>query len=130
MQILRDRRVRAIALIVSVAAVAGCASAKFIPTREAFQAKPENCAMEIFSSRVPDRAYEEIGIIEGKGMLGAESLEDVLPEMIKKACLAGGDALILISSERAIRVSGAEDFIGSDEELNTVATVIVWTDGD
>jgi len=71
-RILRDRRVRAIAVIVSVAAVAGCASAKFIPTREAFPAKPENCAMEIFTSKAPDRAYEEIGIIEGEGMLGAE----------------------------------------------------------
>jgi len=129
-QILRDRRVRAFALIVSVAVVAGCASAKFIPTREAFPAKPENCAMEVFSSKAPDRAYEEIGIIEGEGMLGKESLEDVLPEMIKQACLAGGDALILTSSERAFNVSGGDDFIGSSEELHTVATVIVWADGD
>ena len=130
MRVLRDRRVRAIAVIVSVAAVAGCASAKFIPTREAFPAKPENCAVEIFTSKAPDRAYEEIGIIEGEGMLGAESLEDVLPEMVKQACLAGGDALILISTERSVSVSGGEDFIGSSEELHTVATVIVWTDGD
>jgi len=129
-RILRDRRVRAIAVIVSVAAVAGCASAKFIPTREAFPAKPENCAMEIFTSKAPDRAYEEIGIIEGEGMLGAESLEDVLPEMVKQACLAGGDALILISTERSVSVSGGEDFMGSSEELHTVATVIVWTDAD
>lgn len=126
----RDRVVRAIAVIVSAAAVAGCASAKFIPTREIFPAKPENCAMEVFTSKVPDRAYEEIGIIEGEGMLGAESFEEVLPEMIKTACLAGGDALILISSERAMSVSGAEDFIGSSEELHAVATVIVWTDAE
>ena len=86
--------------------------------------------MEVFTSRVPERAYEEIGIIEGEGILGAESLEDVLPEMIKEACLAGGDALILISSERAMNISGAEDFIGTSEELHTVATVVVWTDGD
>ena len=130
MRILRDRGVRAIAVIGSVAVVAGCASAKFIPTREPFPAKPENCAMEVLSSKATDRAYEEIGIIEGKGMLGKESLEDVLPEMIKQACLAGGDALILTSSELAIKVSGGTDFISSDEELNAVATVIVWTDGD
>jgi len=117
-RILRDRRVRAIAVIVSVAAVAGCASAKFIPTREAFPAKPENCAMEIFTSKAPDRAYEEIGIIEGEGMLG------------EQACLAGGDALILISTERSVSVSGGEDFMGSSEELHTVGTVIVWTDAD
>ncbi len=130
MRILRDRRVRAIAVIVVAAAVAGCASAKFIPTREAFPAKHENCAMEVFTSRVPDRAYEEIGIIEGEGLLGAGSLEDVLPEMIKEACLAGGDALILISSERAMNISEAEDFMGTKEELHAVATVIVWTDDE
>jgi len=58
------------------------------------------------------------------------SLEDVLPEMVKQACLAGGDALILISTERSVSVSGGEDFMGSSEELHTVATVIVWTDAD
>ena len=61
-------------------------------------------------------------------MLGAESLEEVLPEMIKEACLAGGDGLILLSSERSVNVGGGDDFIGSNEELHTVATVIVWTD--
>lgn len=121
---------RAAVVIVVAAVVAGCASAKFIPTREAFPAKPENCAMEVFTSRTPDRPYMEIGIIEGEGMLGKESLEDVLPEMMKEACLAGGDALILTSTERSVNVSGGEGFIGSDTELHTVATVIVWTDGD
>ena len=63
MRILRDRRVRAIALIVSVAAVAGCASAKFIPTREVSPAKPENCAMEVFTSKAPDFSrYRELGL--------------------------------------------------------------------
>lgn len=117
-------------MLVLVAVVAGCASAKFIPTREPFPAKAENCAMEVFSSRVPDRPYDEIGIIEGEGMLGKESLEDVLPEMIKQACLAGGDGLILTSTERTVNVSGGDDFLSSDEELHTVATVIVWTDGE
>jgi len=127
-RILRDRRVRAAAVVLLAAVVAGCASAKFIPTKGAYAAKPENCDLEVFTSRVPERPYEEIGIIEGEGMLGAESLENVLPEMIKKACLAGGDGLILLSSERSVNVGGGDDFIGSNEELHTVATVIVWTD--
>jgi hypothetical protein len=83
--------------------------------------------MEVFTAKAPDRPYEEIGIIEGEGILGAESLEDVLPEMIKEACKAGGDAIILLSSERSVSVTGGDDFIGSNEELHTTATVIVWT---
>jgi hypothetical protein len=126
--VLRDRRLRAIVVIAVAATVAGCASAKFIPTAGGYAPKPENCAMEVFTSRVPDRPYEEIGIIEGQGMMGAESLEDVLPEMIKEACKAGGDALILLSTERSVNVGGGDDFIGSNEELHTTATVIVWTD--
>jgi len=128
MRILRDRRLRAIVVVVSAALVAGCASATFIPTGRTFPAKPENCTIEVFSSKVPDRAYEEIGIIEGEGMLGKESLLDVLPEMKKEACLAGGDALIITSSERTVSVSGDGDFVSSDEELHAVATVIVWVD--
>jgi hypothetical protein len=105
-----------------------CATAKFIPTSQTYPAKPENCDMEVFSAKPPDRPYKEIGIIEGEGSLGKESLADVLPEMVKKACLAGGDALILLSNERSISISGDDDIFGSSEELHTVATVIVWTD--
>ena len=124
---LTDRRVRVTAVVLMAAVAAGCASAKFIPTKGAYPSKPEDCDIEVFTSRVPERPYGEIGIIEGAGMLGAESLEEVLPEMIKKACLAGGDGLILLSSERSVNVGGGDDFIGSNEELHAVATVIVWT---
>ena len=130
MQIHIDRRVPILLLIPLVAIVAGCASAKFIPTGKAYPAKLEHCELEVFSSKTPDRPYDEIGIIEGEGSMGSDSLEDVLPEMIKEACLAGGDALILTSSQKAVTVSGDADFLSSDEELHTVATVIVWTDGD
>ena len=34
-------------------------------------AKPGDCDIEIFSSKLPDRDYEELGIIEGEGFLGA-----------------------------------------------------------
>ncbi len=129
-QIHIDRRTLILLLIPLVAIAAGCASAEFIPTGKVYPAKPANCELEVFSSRTPDRPYEEIGIIEGEGSMGSDSLEDVLPEMIKEACLAGGDALILTSSQRAVTVSGDADFLSSDEELHTVATVIVWTDGE
>lgn len=130
MQIGADRRIRILLLIPLVAIVAGCASAKFIPTGKAYPAKPADCELEVFSSKTPDRPYEEIGIIEGEGSLGMDSLEEVLPKMIEEACLAGGDALILTSSQKSVTVSGDFDSLSSDEELHTVATVIVWIDGD
>ena len=108
-------------------------SPRLCPTIEALSddsapaGPPRAIVAEIARSPLSPRP---IGIIEGEGSLGSDSLEDVLPEMIKEACLAGGDALILTSSQKAVTVSGDLDFLSSDEELHTVATVIVWTDED
>jgi hypothetical protein len=126
LRIVGDRKLRVVILLALVAVLGGCATAKFIPTGQIYPSKPEHCDIEVFTSRVPERPYEEIGIIEGEGSLGAESLEDVLPEMIKEACKAGGDGLILLSSEHSVNVGGSDDFIGSNDELHTVGTVIVW----
>jgi hypothetical protein len=123
-----ERRLWVGGLLLLAVILGGCASAKFIPTSGLYPAKPENCDIEVFTSRVPDRPYEEIGVIEGEGSLGADSLQEVLPEMLKAACKAGGDALILISSDVSVNVGGGDDFIGSSQELHTLATVIVWTD--
>jgi hypothetical protein len=103
-----------------------CSSAKFVPTGNAYPAKSDDCEIEIFTSKLPDRDYEELGIIEGEGFLGADSFEEVLPKMKREACRAGGDAIILLSSQKSVDVSGDDDFIGSDDKLNVVATVIKW----
>ena len=98
----------------------GCASAKFIQTGPYVDARPDNCQIEVFSSRVPERAYEELGIIEGEGSLGADSLEEVLPKMKVEACRAGGDAIILGDRVRFI------DEV-DDSALGVTATVVRWT---
>ncbi len=105
-----------------------CASAKFVSTGKLYPAKPKDCEIEVFSSKLPDRDYEELGILEGEGSLGKDSLTDVLPKMKEKACQAGGDAIILFSSHKSVDVSGLDDIVGSDDKLNVVATVVRWTD--
>jgi hypothetical protein len=106
----------------------GCSSAKFIATGKSYSAKPDDCNIEVFTSKQPDRQYEELGIIEGEGFLGADSFEDVLPKMKVEACRAGGDAIILISSQKTVDVSGHDENVSSDDKLNVMATVIHWTD--
>ena len=110
------------------AILVGCATATFVPTGDRYTAKPEDCAIQVFSSKLPDRGYEEIGILEGKGSLGKSSLENVLPKMKNEACLVGGDAIILGSSQMNTRVVGSVENgnISSQEELNVTATVIRW----
>jgi hypothetical protein len=102
--------------------VFSCASAKYISTGSTYPARSDDCTIEVFSSKLPDRDYEELGIIEGEGSLGFDTLEKVLPKMKIEACRAGGDAIILMSSQKSVDVYKDS----SDDQLNVMATVIRW----
>lgn len=116
-------------ILTSIAAVLiitilSCASAKFIATGSSYPARPDDCPIEVFSSKLPDREYEELGVIEGEGSFGHDTLEKILPKMKREACKAGGDAIILTSRQKS-----ADVFDDSgDEQLNVTATVIRWTE--
>ena len=102
--------------------MAGCVSANFLPTGgELFAPKPPGCAIEVFSSGAPDRAYEEIGIVEGKGTAWKAEMRDVLPAIMEEGCRAGGDAIILRETE--MFTEGREN---TPAQLIN-ATVIRWT---
>lgn len=105
----------------AVIVVGGCASATFVPTRGAYPAKTVDCELEVFSSTLPDRAYEEVGIVEGEGNLWKADLEDVLPKLKEEACLAGGDGIIMQSNN-----TFAEGRDGVRVQRIS-ATVIRWT---
>ena len=101
----------------------GCASARFVPTGADHPPRAEGCPIEVFSSKLPDRDYEELGILEGEGSLGRDTLEDVLPKMREEACKAGGDAIILTGSQK---FSDASDITEGDDKLSVTATVVRW----
>ena len=113
---LRGRAFSALAAVL----LGGCASAKYIQTGPSAAARADDCNIEVFASKAPDREYEELGILEGEGSWGADSLEDVLPKMKVEACRAGGDAIIMGSARK---------FVDSvdDTTLDVTATVIRWT---
>lgn len=110
-----------LAAILAMIFLGGCASAKFIETGPQSPAKEDDCPIEVFSSKTPDRDYEELGIIEGSGFLGGDTMSKVLPKMKQKACQAGGDAIILNESQKFM-----DRF--DDQKLNVTATVIRWID--
>ena len=110
-------------LVVSLVAVA-CSSAKFISTGSSYDARPDDCPIKVFSSKQPERGYEELGILEGEGSLGADTLEKILPKMKREACRAGGDAIILMASQKAVKVWDDT----SDEKLHVTGTVVRWTE--
>jgi hypothetical protein len=110
-----------IGLFATVLAVGGCVTARFVPTGPAHPARAVDCDLEIYSSALPDRPYEEIGIVEGEGDWWKADLEDVLPRLSEEACLAGGDGIILFS---------IDNFAEGDEGIRVQrvsATVFRWS---
>ena len=112
--------------LTAIILLSACASAKFVATGKSYPAKPDNCDIEVFTSKLPDREYEELGIIEGEGSLGSDSFSEVLPKMKVEACRAGGDAIILLTSQKSVDVTGGNENIMSSDKLNVTATVIRW----
>lgn len=104
----------------AIVVTGGCLSATFVPTSGAHPARASDCDIEVFSSAVPDREYEEIGIVEGEGSAWKADLEDVLPKLKEEGCRAGGDALIMQSSDT---FSQGRDGIRTQR---ISATVIRW----
>ena len=102
----------------------GCVNATFIPTQSTvYPPKGMYCEIEVISSGVPEgKRYEELGIVEAEGSAWKSDLEDVLPKMMEEGCLAGGDALIMRSSDTYS--SGGRDGVPVQR---ISATVIRWT---
>ena len=113
------------ALATLLLTITGCVHTNFVPTTAPHAARPEDCEIQVFSAALPDRAFEELGIIEAEGSAWKADLEDVLPELRKRACLAGGDGIVLGTAQRYQDLD--DEFDG--DRLFTVATVIRWTEG-
>jgi hypothetical protein len=111
------KRMCAVSLLLGVTA---CVHATFVPTGAAYPAKAPNCEIRVFSSALPERPYEELGLVEGEGDWWKSDLEDVLPKLEEEACLAGGDAIILFSTDT---FAEGEDGI---RVQRLTATVIRW----
>ncbi len=117
------RLMPAIAALLVFVFLGGCSSARFIATGAAYPPQSDECSIEVFSSKLPDREYEELGIIEGEGSLGADTLEKILPKMKREACRAGGEGMILTSNQKFSSELLGDD---GDDKLNVTATVIRW----
>lgn len=117
----RRRTTLAGAALAGAFALSGCAHAWFTPTGTPYPPKPDDCAIEVYTTGIPDREYEELGILEGEsGWFDGANMSDLLPEMKIEACRAGGDALVIHMSQR---YASGED---ADDKIYSSATVIRW----
>ena len=103
----------------------GCVGAHYVPASStAYPARAEDCAIEVFTTAPTDRGYEEIGLVEGEGTEWKANTADLLPKLKEQACLAGGDAIVLLFDDKFAQ---GED---GHPVLRSVATVIRWTQGE
>ena len=59
------RTLRVVSCVATLVVAGGCVSSRFISIQGAvYPPKDTHCDIEVFSSVVPDREYEEIGIVE------------------------------------------------------------------
>ena len=94
-------------IVFSILFVAGCASTSPIPTQvvkinsKSYPPKSKNCKIDVLTQK-PDKAFEKITLLNARGgqsIFEGKSAGSLLPDIKKTACLAGGDAIIIISSK-------------------------------
>ncbi len=72
-------------------------SVRFAPAGSAQvgPAKPQDCSLEFFRTKSPERAYDEIGAVQVSSKPGAGTLDGFQELIRKKGCELGGDAVIV-----------------------------------
>lgn len=87
----------------------GCVTAKVTRYRE-LEPKANAEAIEVFTERQPDRAYDEIGVIEVTATNGS-SFSDMIAKARAEAAKLGADAII-VKREDEERITGTAATIG------------------
>ena len=74
----------------------GCTSISTVElSSKSYPAKPENCTIELITQK-PDKKFKELILLDIESV---NHLPDLMPDIKKRACLAGGDAIIIKSSK-------------------------------
>lgn len=86
-------------IIFSTLFLTGCVSISTVKlSSKSYPAKSENCVINVITKK-PDKKFKELILLE---VDGGENLQDIMPDIKEKACLAGGDAIILNSYEKDV----------------------------
>lgn len=113
-----------VSLSASLLLAVSCASTNVVKLNgKSYPAKPENCEIEILS-QTPSKKFEEIAMLNARGgqsMMEGKSVQDLIPDMKKKACLQGGDAIVIKDSKE-----GGYNFGGPADRAQANATVIKY----
>jgi hypothetical protein len=107
--------------ILGVLAFSGCASTKVVQLGAAQPAKPENCEIQILT-QPPKKDFEEVCLLTARGgqsIFESKSVEGLLPDLKKKACACGADAIIMKNAKE-----GGYNFAGPADRAEASVTAI------
>ncbi len=90
-------------IILSAAAFifSGCAKQSITILKE-YDAKPEDCEIEVITIPPVDKKFEEVAILNAKGgqtIFHSKKSEGLIEQLKKDACSVGADAIIIRSTE-------------------------------
>jgi hypothetical protein len=95
--------VSAAAALLLAGSAAGCGpsidSARF---NGAPRPQPRTAEVQIFSAKLPECAFEELGIVTGKRRVSWTSLDEVLEALRVRAREMGGDAIVRLGASEAV----------------------------
>jgi hypothetical protein len=108
-------------VLVSVA-LAACGpsidSARFVDAMPG----PRAAEVQLFSTKVPACAYDEIGLIRGDKRSGFDSLQEVVDGMRARARDMGGDAIIAVGMGKHLQGSSA---VETGESSSVLSGIVV-----
>lgn len=107
-------------------ALAGCVTVDYLPLKAAGPVKADPSKIEVFAKQLPTRAYDEIGMMRGKG--DADSTLSMIIDALKvEAAKYGADAIII--GQIGEHASGFFPVFGAtviETETTVQATAIRW----
>lgn len=64
--------------------------------------RPDASEIRLYSAKLPECPFEELGIVHGKGRYFWNSMDDILDGMKSRARAMGGDAIVSLTSGEVV----------------------------
>ena len=97
------RAAKNLVLLIGVIILCGCTAATRVTRFATYSPRPVGHEIRIYRSTLPDRPYEEIGIVSARQRNKFISMEQVLNSLREEARKMGGDAIIELREANEVR---------------------------
>lgn len=120
--------VSAVALLVAVMATACGPSIDSARFTGAPAPQTRTAEVQVFSAKLPECEFEELGIVTGKRRMVWTSLDEVLAALRVRAREMGGDAIVRLGAAESVQAGVYEGGANVNTAPSLTGTVIRFTD--